>query len=227
MTDATRRVPGYGDEVQKRKEFVLRAFEYEMPFNYPNIQVNRFQYIGGESHGVELNPANSLCDRDEHLPGDSIVIQEEDPIVRVEVIGSACNPPGFILLEAEPTEDFRRAGEVVEVMPVRFRIDNLWGMHLRVDQWVRRAGGGFTAHTHPELYPDPLPERMASRNLAAKAISREFPMTGMSCAVFAIPRSKKVTIVGGCTVPGFPSDNYPDDVQYSFRLIRVTVAQEQ
>ena len=32
-------------------------------------------------------------------------------------------------------------------------------------------------------------------------------------------------IQGGSTVPGWEEDNYPDDIHYSFRVIRVTVVE--
>ena len=50
-----RRVKGYPyDEVQQRKELILKTYEYDLPFNYPNITVYRKDYDGGEFHGIEL-----------------------------------------------------------------------------------------------------------------------------------------------------------------------------
>jgi hypothetical protein len=225
MVDSNKRVPGYPqDRVRPRKELRLRTFEYEMPFNYANVEMIRVGWQGSESHGVELNPTNSLCDRPEHLAADAIVISEDEPIVRVELIGSACTPPGYIMLEAEPIPGWRRSDEVAEVMPVRFRVDNLWGMHLRVDQWTRQETGEFTPFQNADSYPQQLPDWMHARKLAVKAVSREFPLAGMSCAVFAIPPSKKVRIMGGSSAMGWHTDNWPDDLQYSFRTVRITVA---
>ena len=230
MTDSGRRVPPYDDPVRPKKELKLKTYEYEMPFNYENIVLERI-WRGGEFHGVEMNPTNTLCTSgDKHIPGDSITITEEEPIVRVEVIGSACTPPGFIMLEAEPVEGWRRPDEVAETMPTRFRVDGLWGMHLRADQWIRKidpdTGDTFQPRS-PQGYPDRLPARFADQGMAIKSVYREFPLAGMSCAAFAIPPSIQVRVMGGSAVPGWHEDNAPDDVQYSFRTIRVTVVSEQ
>ena len=45
----------------------------------------------------------------------------------------------------------------------------------------------------------------------------------MSSAIFEVPPSKKVTIRGGSEMPGWSSDQTPDDGHYSFRMIRTTV----
>ena len=218
-----KKVMPYDDPIRPKKELKLKTYEYELPFNYENVVVQRI-WQGGEQHGMELNPTNTLCTSgDKHIPGDGITITEEDPIVRVEVIGSACTPPGFIMLEAHPVEGWRRDDELPEVMPTRFRIDNLWGMHLRVDQWAARKTGDFEPWQGKENYPQTLPEKFVARGFKVKAIAREFPFTGMSCAVFSIPPSKKVVVMGGSTSLGWHDDNAPDDVQYSFRIIRVTV----
>ena len=49
----------------------------------------------------------------------------------------------------------------------------------------------------------------------------------MSCAVFEIPPSVRVRVMGGSQIPGWTDDNCPDDNHYSFRTIRTTVAVEQ
>ncbi len=217
------RVPGYeNDPVQEKKRLVLETYEYIFPFNYPNIQVNRHQYHGSEPHGVELFPINTAADKLGQVPADSIVVHEDYPIVRVAVIGSACTPPGYVTVEAEPTEDFRRYDEIPEVMPVRFRISNLWGMHLRYDQWY---------NSRPDA-GNPLPENFLEHSPgfedgSLRCTSREMPLAGMSCAIFEIPRSGKVSISGGAEIPGWASDFAPDDNNYSFRIIRTTVAVEQ
>ena len=57
-----------------------------------------------------------------------------------------------------------------------------------------------------------------------KAHYQEYPFTGMSCAVFEIPRSRRVIIQGGSEQANWMTDNAPNDDHYSFRTIRVTVA---
>jgi hypothetical protein len=169
-----------------------------MPFNYPNVQVRRVWY-GSEPHGVELFPIKQTdIHKQSLMPADSIVIHEDEPIVSVVVIGSACTPPGYVTLEAEPIDGERRGDETVRALPMRFRVDNLWGMHLRGD--LLREGPEVTYRT--------------------------LPVAGMSCAVFHLPKSRTVRIKGGSTVPGWEEDNYPDDIHYSFRVIRVTVVDQ-
>jgi hypothetical protein len=217
LSMTTDRVHPYVDPPQRRVELVLRTFEYRMPFNYPNIAVER-RYGGGETHGVEMFPVAEVCppNASSGKPAEGIVIREELPIVRVAVIGSACTPPGYVTLEAVPCDDFRRADEMPEVMPVRFRAGNLWGMHLRYDQWAECKAGG-------RPLPDSAPEAVRKRVMGFRCTAREMPLAGMSCAVFEIPPSKQVRISGGCEVPGWTDDTFPDDAHYSFRIIRTTV----
>ena len=217
------RVPPYPDPLQPRERLVLDTYEYRAPFNYGNVAVRR-RYQGGEEHGVELFNLNTKEGQaTSGLPPELIEITEEYPIVRVAVIGSACTPPGYIQLEADPIEGFRRAEEIAELLPTRFRVDGLWGMHLRFDQWSAGPGEPIEIHNASgAAYPERLPGRFADHRL--KLIARELPLAGMSCAVFEIPRSRTVRITGGGLVPGWMSDNYPDDNHYSFRIIRTTVA---
>jgi hypothetical protein len=215
MTD--RQIPPYPDAVQTRVELVLKTYEYHLPFNYPNITVER-KYPHGEFHGMEMWPIPKVdpAHGSSGEPSEGIVIVEEEPIVRVAVIGSACTPPGYVTLEAEPCEGFRRPEELETVMPLRFRIDNLWGMHLRFDQWAEDQGG--------RPFPESAPENLRKIATGFRMTSREFPLAGMSCAIFEIPASKRVRISGGSAIGGWTTDDSPDDAHYSFRMIRTTVA---
>lgn len=173
---------------------------------------------------VQLFPrwknSQSICISDN--AGDSIIIEEDKPIVRVAVIGSACTPPGYVMLEAVPCDDFYRRGDYVRsTAPVRFKQSNLWGMHLRCDQWGIPADHGYSYEDIPEAIIRRYP---GMKDVAVKAHYSEFPFTGMSCAVFEIPRSQKVIIMGGSDNVGWLSDSFPDDDHYSFRTVRVTVA---
>ncbi len=219
---AEQRVPPYPDALQTRERLVLDVYEYRAPFNYANVAVHR-RYEGSEEHGVELFNLNTkVGEATSGLPPEYIEISEELPIVRVAVIGSACTPPGYIQLEAEPCEGFRRKEEFAGWLPTRFRVDGLWGMHLRFDQWSAGAGEPFEVHNiSGAAYPERLPGRFGEHRL--KLVARELPLAGMSCAVFEIPRSTKVRVTGGGAVPGWTTDNYPDDNHYSFRIIRTTV----
>lgn len=156
------------------------------------------------------------------IGGDRIIIAEEQPIVRVAVIGSACTPPGYVMLEAEPCEEFYRRGDFLRCSaPLRFKQGNLWGMHLRADQWGTRVHADFGY----EDIPTGLIKRYPGiEKVNVKAHYREFPFTGMSCAVFEIPKSRQVTIYAGGERPIWASDNTPDDDHYSIRVIRTTVS---
>ena len=156
---------------------------------------------------------------------DSITIEEDKPIVRVVVIGGACTPPGFVMLEAEPYEEFYRRGDFIRcTAPLRFKQGDLWGFHARYDQWAdnvdaKIAGDGY----------EPIPAGMIKRypgieNHKVKQHYREVPLMGMSCAVFEIPASKRVIITGGSESLPWPSDGGGPDNHYSFRMFRVTVA---
>ena len=134
---------------QERKPFTLIHYQYDAPFFYGNFRVelgrpwenatNQSEpdlpeeewgimtpelkpgYVGAEfnSDGVELDVP----------PYGAITFTEEEPIVEVTVIGSACVPPGFVQLYGEPVEwKYPRSG-------VKMRADNLWGEHLRVEMW--------------------------------------------------------------------------------------------
>lgn len=217
-------VPGYEHyPATERRELVMKTYEYEFPFAYPNVEVNR-NWLGPEFHGMELNISNTVNtdpDKLAKVPADHIIVQEKHPMVRVVVIGSACTPPGYVTLEAEPTDDFRKHNELDEVMPVRFRADNLWGMHLRWDQWFKQ---GDSNEPLPESFVEHWP---VCEGASFQCTSRNLPMAGMSCAIFEIPRSLKVTISGGSVTPGWTTGNGPEDGHYSFRLIRTTLAVPQ
>jgi hypothetical protein len=226
MSDMSRKVPDYTDGVRERKRLATETYEYEMPFNYSNVEVSRRYYRGTEYHGVEMNPVNSIAQGKDHHAADSITISEGSPIIRVAVIGSACTPPGYVQLEAEACESFYRPQDIKSLMPLRFRINNLWGMHIRADNCfvigkeldIRRPEGGYEGI--PDAYCDDEP---FLKGCSLKTHYRENPLSGMSSAVFEIPASKKVIISGGSETPGWSSDNYPEDAHFSFRIIRVTV----
>ena len=159
-----------------------------------------------------------LCDNS----GDCIIIEEDQPIVRVAVIGSACTPPGYVMLEAQPCEEFYRRGDFVRcTAPVRFKQSNLWGMHLRYDQWAGPKGIDFGYEQMPQGLIDCYP---GLANESVKAHYQAYPFAGMSCAVFEIPKSQKIIIMGGSETTGWLTDNAGCDDHYSFRTIRTTVA---
>lgn len=239
----TRTVPDYSDPPQQVKEYVRRTREYVMPFNYENITVRRKAYHGTEFHGVEMNPINAIVGSPlESDHADSILIEETTPIVGVVVIGSACTAPGYVMVECDPLASFHRADEMKTVMPVRFRIGNLWGAHMRADQWwcwgqsealEGEAGtADLPAGDGGRAPYEPMPPVMLEQQKAwapkgtVKGHCRENPLTGMSCAVFEVPASKSVRVMGGSELLGWTEDNYPNDNHYSFRIIRTAVMRE-
>ena len=117
-------------------EYVPVVREYWAPFNYDNFSVELGRtdpYVGAEynSDGVELDVP----------PYGAITFVEDEPIIGVDVIGSACVPPGYVQVFAEPLEwKYPRTG-------VKMKVDGLWGEHLRwnlcragIDEGWRTAG---------------------------------------------------------------------------------------
>jgi hypothetical protein len=168
----------------KKEVLKTQIYEYRWPFEYPNV--TRRSTFWNEKHGIELDP-----------PEGHITIEEEEPIIAVSVVGSACSPPGWVMVEADPipgTED------AIPHPPLRQRATNLWGMHMRYDLYTAIEGAG----------EDP----------------GKFWMTGLSTAHFEFPKCRRVHITAGSELPATPRDNYPDDLHYSVRFIRVTVVVE-
>jgi hypothetical protein len=223
-------------QTQTRTRLVTQTYEYEAPFKYDNIEVRRHFMRGRETHGVELFSVNYRVDenKDGHdFAGDAITLRDTQPIVRLVVIGSACTPPGWVQVECEPEPGFANPLDYQGVLPARFRVDGLWGMHIRVDALMTRTPGVAPVidrvseqpgayETQPagleKLYPS-----TAKNPNHAKTHYRENPLAGMSCAVFEIPASKKVIIQAGSQIPAWTSDNFPGDHHYSIRLIRTDV----
>jgi hypothetical protein len=220
---------------QRRAQLITEEYEYLAPFKYDNLTVTRYTLRSREGHGVELGMVNQHVDAqgDAHdYDGDHLVLREEHPIVRVAVIGSACTPPGWVQLECDVVPGWRNDYEVATASPARFRINDLWGMHLRVDALytstpevqarINRTGQPSAYEPVPprtgELYPS-----TRAHPLYHKSHYRENPLAGMSCAIFEIPPSRSVTIQAGSQIPGWVSDNYPGDHHYSIRVIRTTV----
>jgi hypothetical protein len=107
---------------QKRISYTTKVYEYLAPFNYPNVRVE----LGRENTGAEFNMDGVELDIP---PWGAITIEEEESIVGVEVIGSACISPGYIILHAEPLEwKYPRTG-------VKMKVENLWGQHILGSMW--------------------------------------------------------------------------------------------
>lgn len=119
-----------GGVEQKVEKYIVEVHEYWAPFNYPNVIVE----LGREGSGAEVNTDGVELDIP---PFGAITIIEDEPIVNVTVIGSACVAPGYILLYAEPIEwKYPRTG-------VKMRIDGLWGEHILGDLWRAGIDEGF------------------------------------------------------------------------------------
>ncbi|MHC4874279.1 MAG: hypothetical protein ACYTFY_20700 [Planctomycetota bacterium] len=203
------------EEMQKKVKLSTETYEYEMPFKYENIKVTRYGMRGREGHGVEMNMINHYyedgCPDAKPLPADT--------------------PPGFVTLECTPVEEWYNDFEYRPAMPVRFRINNLWGMHLRVDTLMAdtkdvKRKFEFEGKDQYEPLPDrhaELYKSMEGKLNTMKSDYHENPLAGMSCAIFEIPPSKKVVIQGGSEIPVWNSDIFPGDHHYSFRTIRTTV----
>jgi len=127
-------------------EYMPVVREYWAPFNYDNfcVELGRTDpYVGAEynTDGVELDVP----------PYGAITLVEDEPIVGVDVIGSACAPPGYVQLFAEPVVwKYPRTG-------VKMKVDGLWGEHLRwhlfaagIDEGWRAAGMSCASFRLPE-----------------------------------------------------------------------------
>ena len=114
--------------VQTREVLTTKAYQYWSPFNYPNIKVELGRKFDTDRKktGAEFNPDGTELDIP---PYGAITIVEEEPIIAVTVIGSACVSPGYVILEAEPVEwKYPRTG-------VKMLATNLWGQHVNVSPW--------------------------------------------------------------------------------------------
>ena len=118
---------------QVREAYQPVVYQYWAPFNYPNVRVElgRGEPDGlatKPNTGAEYNPDGVELDIP---PYGAITAEEEEPIVGVTVIGSACIPPGYVILVAEPvTWKYPRTG-------VKMKVGGLWGQHLRAEPWAR------------------------------------------------------------------------------------------
>jgi len=110
------------DVKQERKTFRTKTYEYEAPFNYPNVKVE----LGRPDTGCEFNTDGVELDVP---PYGAITIVEDEPTIAVDVIGSACVPPGYVYLIGEPLEwKYPRTG-------VKMKVGDLWGSHIIFDLW--------------------------------------------------------------------------------------------
>ena len=159
MTDTEREVTriARARAPQVRKTYDLVHYEYDAPFFYENFRLELGRpwenatnhvkedvseeewgimtpelkpgYVGAEfnSDGVELDVPPYGC----------ITFVEDDPIVEVTVIGSACVPPGYIMLFGEPVEwKYPRSG-------VKMQATGLWGEHMRAGPWRKGLNDGY------------------------------------------------------------------------------------
>src|SRR3990172_8291421 len=69
---------------QKREVSRVKTYTYWAPFNYENVEV----HLGRPGTGVEFNIDGAELDI---YPYGAIIIEEEEPIVAVSVIGSGCS----------------------------------------------------------------------------------------------------------------------------------------
>jgi len=221
-------VKPFADPIQNVIEFTTITREYHHPFHYKNITHHCFCNDPSNA-GIEINPCNSIDGRTDPYkpePGDYIALVEERPIVRLVIIGSACTPPGWVAIEAEECEGFRRPDEMVELMPVRMRIENLWGTHVRGDCWIK--DGTDTGIPLPEHFTNNWPYNYQTdfpkTHRYTQVTANNYPLAGMSCAIFELPASKKVRIMGGSLTYGWTNDGASSgDNHYSFRMIRADV----
>lgn len=111
-----------GNIAQTVEVYKVQHRQYWAPFNYPNFTVE----LGREGVGAEFNPDGVELDVP---PYGAITFEEDQPIMGVTVIGSACCPPGTVFLQGEPLEwKYPRTG-------VKSKAENLWGEHEHHYPW--------------------------------------------------------------------------------------------
>lgn len=123
-TDAEQEVGNLArDNVRQTREVSrVKTYTYWAPFLYDNVTVE----LGRPGTGVEFNNDGAELDI---YPYGAIIVEEEEPIVAVSVIGSGCSNQACVWLEAEPVVwKYPRTG-------VRMMKRDLWGMHIRFDAW--------------------------------------------------------------------------------------------
>jgi hypothetical protein len=97
----------------------LKIYEYVSPFDYSNVEITGPPYHA--DFGTELDSATG-----------AITITEDEPIIRVSVIGSADTPPGYITLEIP------NMGKKLQ------SVENLMGVHdLPNAAWCREDTAFF------------------------------------------------------------------------------------
>jgi hypothetical protein len=141
----------------------------------------------------------------------SITITEEEPIIGVTVFGSACTPPGYVMIEAIPLRPEWIHGEPI----IRMRRENLWGMHTRYDSVL----AGVQTIGRDIMRPVDINEENWK-----DGSHPSHPLDGFSSAHFDLPACKSVIITGGSQVPP-SSDKYPYDSHYMFHSVRITVTE--
>lgn len=115
---------------QEKETFQKKTYQYWAPFSYSNINVE----LGRPGTGCEFNMDGVEIDVP---PYGAITIVENELIIGVEVIGSACISPGYVILHGEPAKwKYPRSG-------VKMKVDNLWGLHLNWVPWEKGVDEGF------------------------------------------------------------------------------------
>lgn len=99
-------------------EFSTRIRVYQTPFMYDNVEVGDFYEID-VMKGIELKADTGF-----------ITITEDRPIVAVTVVGSACVPRGYNIVEW--WEEDENIDNVDNRTLKRLRVDNLNGIHLSI-----------------------------------------------------------------------------------------------
>jgi len=119
MTEQEREIQRIAREgvEQTRRVYTQKHYEYVAPFQYPNCRCE----LGREGTGTGPHPEGMELDIP---PFSAVTVEEAEPIIAADVIGSPCIPPGTVLLFGEPLEwNLARPG-------VRYKVNNLWGEHL-------------------------------------------------------------------------------------------------
>lgn len=168
---------------QQAEAYREKTYVYWHPFQYANVGVELGRIGEYNPDGVELDLP----------PHGAITIEQDEPIVAVTVIGSACVTPGYVILHAEPMVwQYPRTG-------VKMKATNLWGLHVRFNMWNRGIDEGWDQAGMSSARFD-IPD------------SRKVTIMGGSA-----------TDVGSWLNDETDKPDEDNDGHYNFRIIRVTV----
>ena len=186
---------------------------YCCPFMYPNVEVGDFYEIDPDK-GIEFKADDGF-----------ITIKSEKPIVEVNVVGSACTPGGYNIVEwwAEGESIDNMTNQLVK----RQRIDGLNGTHPAI--WTQLLIGHIKGLTFNDISDGDVTGPVdCLKKLSDGYYEGVFMGYYENTATFRIGEvdsyPNKITVRSGCKGvedPGTSIARYPAD--YAIRIVELVV----